>query len=116
MGLMGLLNVAKPNPDWNGESWLLTGTAGPTVTEIVGAALWIAALVGFTALAGVVVGWLPVAWLQPLAIGASAASLAGLALFPLAFPIFSSIGAFVVDVAVQVAVVWYHWVPSDVAG
>jgi hypothetical protein len=116
MGLMGLLNVAKPNPDWNGESWLLTGTAGATVTEIVGAVLWITALVGFTALAGVVVGWLPVAWLQPLAIGASAASLAGLALFPLAFPIFSSIGAFVVNVAVLVAVVWYHWVPSDVAG
>jgi hypothetical protein len=115
MGLLQIFKVATISPEWNGDSWLLTGIAGPGATQAMGAVLWTSAMVGFVALAGVVFGWLPEAWWSTLAIGASAASLAGLLLFPTAFPTFSSIGAFAVDVAVLASVLWFHWVPSDLA-
>ena len=115
MGLMQVFKVATVNPQWQGDSWLLTGPAGATLTPIVGGALWTAAIVGFAALAASVVGWLPGSWFTPLAIGSSVVSLAGLVLFPIAFPTFSSIGALAVDVAVLVAVGWFHWLPSDLA-
>ena len=48
----------------------------------------------------VVIGWLPVAWFQPLAIGCCG----GLACWPAAIPdripVFGSVGALVIDVAV----------------
>jgi hypothetical protein len=77
MGPLGLLKVATINPAWHGDSWLLTGPAGTTVTNVVGMALWSVALVGFALVAAVVIGWLPEAWWQPLAIVSSVASIAG---------------------------------------
>jgi hypothetical protein len=115
LGLLQIFKIATVNPAWNGESWLLTGVAGPTATQAIGAVLWAAALVGFVALGGVVLGWLPESWWTPLAIAASMTSLAGLVLFPVAFPTVSSIGVLVVDAVVLVAVLWFHWVPSDLA-
>ena len=73
------------------------------------------AIVGFTALAAMVMGWLPAASFTPVAIVSSVVSLVGLLLFPVAFPTFSTIGALVVDLGVLVAVGWYHWLPSDLA-
>jgi len=113
MGLLQVFKVATVNPAWHGDSWLLTGVAGPTATQAVGAVLWIAAIIGFVALGAVVMGWLPESWWTPLAVAASVVSLAGLVLFPVAFPTFSSIGAFAVNAAVLVAALWFHWVPSD---
>jgi hypothetical protein len=115
MGLTQILKVATINPDWKGDSWLLTGFAGAAVVQAVGVVVWTAALLGFVAVAAVVVGWLPAAWWQPLAIAASLASILGLVLFPNAFPLFSSIGAFAVNAIVLAAVIWYHWVPGDLA-
>jgi hypothetical protein len=115
MGLLGMFKIATVNPVWDGDSWLLTGAAGRMGTQAVGVVLWTAAIIGFTVLAGVVVGWLPAAWFTPLAIVSSVASLAGLLLFPAAFPTFSTIGALVVDLGVLIAVGWYHWLPSDLA-
>ena len=115
MGLIGMFKVATINPAWHGDSWILTGIGGPSLTQIIGTVLWTLAVVGFVALGAVVMGWLPEAWWQPLAIGSSLASLAGLLFFPIAFPVFSTIGAFAVDVAVLAAVLWYGWVPSDLA-
>ena len=65
MGMLQMLKVATVNPSWNGDSWLLTGAVGTTVTQVVGVVLWVAAIVGFAALAASVMGWLPVAWFQP---------------------------------------------------
>jgi hypothetical protein len=110
-----MFKIATVNPVWDGDSWLLTGAAGRMGTQAVGVVLWTAAIIGFTVLAGVVVGWLPAAWFTPLAIVSSVASLAGLLLFPAAFPTFSTIGALVVDLGVLIAVGWYHWLPSDLA-
>jgi hypothetical protein len=115
MGILKVFNVAAVNRQWRGDSWLLTSVAGPTVTNGVGVMLWSLAIVGFAAVAAIVVGWLPEAWFAPLAIASSFVSLAGLLFFPVAFPTFSTIGALAVDVVVLVAVLWYHWVPSDLA-
>ena len=115
MGLLGMFKVATVNPAGHGDSWILTSVGGPSVAQAVGAVLWTLAVVGFVALGAVVMGWLPEAWWHPLAIGSSLVSLAGLLLFPIAFPVFSTIGAFAVDVAVLVAVLWYGWTPSDLA-
>jgi hypothetical protein len=115
MGLLQVFKIATVSPQWKGDSWLLTGTAGSAVSQIVAVLPWTLAIVGFAALAAVVVGWLPEAWWVPLAVGASAASLAGLFLFPIAFPLFSTVGAFAVNAAVLVAVLWFQWVPSDLA-
>ena len=59
LGLLQIFRVAKVNPAWNGNSWLLTGVVGPTATHAIGAVLWATALIGFVALGGVVLGWLP---------------------------------------------------------
>jgi hypothetical protein len=113
LGLLQMLKVATVNPEWHGDSWLLTGPVGITATHLVGGVLWTAAIVGFAALAATVIGWLPAAWFPPLAIGSAAVSLVGVLLFPVAFPVTSTIGAVVIDVAVLGAAVWLRWLPTD---
>jgi hypothetical protein len=113
LGPLQVFKVATVNPAWAGDSWVLTGVTGQPISQAIGVILWTAALIGFAALAGVVVGWLPMAWWEPLAIGSSLVSLAAIVLFPVAFPTTSTIGAAVVDVAVLVAVFWFHWSPSQ---
>ena len=115
MGLVQLFKVATVNPEWHGDSWILTGPAGTTATQVVGAILWTVAIVGFAAVAAVVVGWLPISMFAPLTVGSAAVSLLGVLFFPVAFPTFSTIGAVAVDLAVIVATVWYHWLPTDLA-
>ena len=115
IGIMQTLRLTTVNPGWNGDSWLLTGVAGSAVTNAIGIALWTAAMLGFVLAAGVVVGWLPTDWWRPLAIGASLCSLAGILLFPAAFPTFSTIGALIVDIVVLGAVLWSQWAPTDLA-
>jgi len=113
MGLLKVANIASVNPKWRGDSWILTRITGQSVTTAAGVALWSSAMVGFTAAAGAVLGWLPVEWFQPLAVVSCVVSLLGVLLFPIAFPTFSTIGAVAANVVVLVAVVWYDWMPSD---
>jgi hypothetical protein len=115
MGMLKVFGLATVNPDWDGSSWILSGVAGSTITNAIGMVLWAAALVGFVAAGLVVLGVLPEEWWVPLAIASSIASLAGVVLFPVAFPVFSTVGAAVIDVAVLVAVLWAGWSPSDLA-
>ena len=115
MGILGTYKVATVNPAWHGDSWILTGISGEGPTHAIGTLLWTFAIIGFVALGAVVAGWLPEAWWGPLAVGSSLVSLAGLLFFPTAFPAFSTLGALVVDLAVLAAVLWFGWVPSDLA-
>jgi len=112
LGLLQIFKVATVSPDWHGDSWLLTGPVGMTATQLIGGVIWTAAIIGFAALAAVVLGWLPAAWFPPLAIGSASVSLLGVILFPVAFPVTSTIGAVVVDVLV-LAAAWLHWLPVD---
>jgi hypothetical protein len=113
MGLLGISKIASVNPAWDGDTWVLGAAGGTTLVHAVGFVLWTTALVGFAVLAGVVVGWLPASWWGPVGVVASVASLAGIVLFPMAFPVFSTIGAVVVDVAVLAAILWFGWTPAD---
>jgi hypothetical protein len=113
--ILQVLKVGAPSPAWDGRSWILGDVAGTGVTGLIGLTLWTIAMVGFLAAAGVVLGWLPSDWWTPLAIIASVASVAGIVLFPSAFPTLSTIGALIVDVAVLVAVLWVRWTPADLA-
>lgn len=115
LGLLQVFKVATVNPAWNGESWALSSFAGPTGTQTIGVILWTIAIVGFAILAAMVVGWVPETWWGLVAVASALASLAGLILFPVAFPVASTIGAAVVDVVVLVAILWYHWVPSELS-
>jgi hypothetical protein len=115
MGLLQVFKVAQVNPQWQGDSWVLTSVAGTTATQVVGILLWTAAMIGFAGVAGVVVGWLPATWWQPLAVGSALLSLVGLLVFPTAFPTFSTIGAAAIDIAVLIAVLRFAWTPADLA-
>jgi hypothetical protein len=114
LGILQVLRVAIVNPQWSGDSWLLTGPFGNTAAHAAGIAVWTAAIVGFGAVAAVVLGWLPSAWWAPLAIASSVASLVGLVLFPVAFPTASTVGALAVDLAVLGSVIWLNWAPDQV--
>ncbi|MET0773544.1 MAG: hypothetical protein ABWZ82_10700 [Candidatus Limnocylindrales bacterium] len=114
IGILQVLRIGGTSPAWDGRSWILGDVAGTGVTGLLGLALWSVAMVGFLAAAAVVLGWLPSDWWTPLALVASLASLAGIVLFPSAFPTSSTIGALVVDLAVLVAVLWYRWTPADI--
>jgi hypothetical protein len=113
LGLLQVFKVATVNPEWQGDSWLLSGLVSNTAAQMVGVVVWVVAMVGFIISAAIVMGWLPATWFAPVAVVSAIASLVGLLLFPFAFPPFSSLGAFVVDVGVLIAVMWAHWVPSD---
>jgi hypothetical protein len=115
MGLLQLFRVATINPEWHGESWLFTGGVGTSVAQAFAVVAWTVAIIGFVAVGAVIWGWLPASWWAPLAIGSAAASIAGLALFPTAFPPFSSIAALVVDVVLLGAVLVVHWAPEQLA-
>jgi len=112
MGIVQATNLATINPQWQGDSWLLSGFLGPTPTRVVGVALWAVALVGFCGLAAMVVGWLPAAWFAPVAVVSAAASILGIVLFPIAFPTTGTVGALIVDVAVLAAVSVWRWQPG----
>ncbi len=113
MGLLQLFRIATVNPEWHGDSWLLGGTFGTTVAQAAGAVAWVVAIAGFAAVAGIVIGWLPASWWARVALGAAAASIVGLLLFPTAFPTFSTVAALVVDLAVVAAVLWLRWTPAQ---
>lgn len=116
MGIVQSTGLATVNPSWHGESWLLSGSVGSTWTTIAALVVWSAAIVGFCAVAATVVGWLPIAWFQPLALVSAAVSLAGVVAFPMAFPTFSTIGAVVVDLGLLFAVLGLHWQPGSQLG
>lgn len=95
------------------RSWAAPSLASDTATMIA-VAFWIVSLIGFvlTALAfwGIV---LPVDWWRPLGVASALVSTAGIALFFGTWPIFNTLAALTVNVAVLVAVVT-NWPPDSV--
>ena len=112
LGPLQVFKVTAASPTWNGDSWLLSGVTGQTVSNVIGLALWVVAMIGFVAASAVVMGWLPASWWVPLAVVSSVVSLVAIALFPNAFPMTSTIAAAVVDVVVLAAVVVFKWAPT----
>ena len=111
LGLMPIFGI-RLSANHSTESWALTGPLGDTAARVIAVGLWLFATVGFVCAGLGLLGWIVAQeWWRPLAIGASIASLVGLALylnaFPFTFP--NKIGVIAVDVAVLVSLLWLHW-------
>ncbi len=94
-----------------GDSWLLTPLGGHFAAVLVGGPLWIAAAVAAVVAAFGVYADAP--WARRSAIIAALISLAGLLLFWLPVPPLPMFLAFVGDLTVLSATVWFH--PSHLA-
>jgi hypothetical protein len=91
------------------RSWLVPSLSPDTATKIA-SAFWIASMVGFViaamSLLGVVV---PSNVWRPLAVASAVVSMVGIVLFFGTWPMFNTLAALGVDVAVLVAVLWFDW-------
>jgi hypothetical protein len=95
-----------------GRSWLLTGHVPDTVVKVAGGVLWLLVIAGFVAAA---IGlWGQQEWWRGVAVGSAAVSLLGLALFAQATQPFLSAG--LMDIAILVALVLFHWPTADMVG
>jgi hypothetical protein len=107
------LRPGMPTGEWHAaRSWLLPSLAGDTATTLA-TAFWIASLAGFVIAAmsfwGVVI---PGSVWRPLAVASALVSIAGITLFFGTWPMFNTLAALAVNVAVLAAVLWLRW-PSD---
>jgi hypothetical protein len=95
------------------RSWLVPTLPADSATTLA-SALWILSLVGFVIAAmsfwGVVI---PGSVWRPLAVASALVSIAGITLFFGTWPMFNTLAALAVNVAVLAAVLWLRW-PSDV--
>jgi hypothetical protein len=110
--LVPLLGIA----DWGQStgSWLLAKLGRDVVTRIVGSLLWLAATLGFVAVAVGILGQQE--WWRSLAIGSAAVSILGLVLFwsrPVSSP---KLSALLFDIVVLVALLVLRWPPSSLIG
>jgi hypothetical protein len=102
--------------DWgqSTRSWLLTDALGDSLTRLIGAAIWLVAIIAFGAVA---VGiFTQTDWWRSLAVIGSIVSIVGLILFwanPVASPVFSAL-AF--DAVVLAALLVFRWPPPTVIG
>lgn len=98
------------------RSWLVPSLPGDTATTIA-SAFWIVSLVGFVIAAmsfwGILV---PGDMWRPLAVASAVVSGAGIAFFFGTWPMFNTLAALGVNVAVLVALLWLHWPPQATFG
>jgi len=99
--------------DWlAARSWLVPSLPADTATTVA-STFWVVSLIGF-ALAALSFWGLLVpgdAW-RPLAVGSAVVSLAGIVLFFGTWPMFNTLAALGVNIAVLIAVVWLRWPPQ----
>ena len=94
------------------RSWLVASLPAETAMAVA-SAFWVVSLVGFVIAAlsfwGVAV---PGDVWRPVAVGSAIVSIAGIVLFFGTWPMFNTLAALGMNVAVLVAVLWLRW-PSD---
>ena len=94
------------------RSWLVPSLSGDAAMTLA-SALWIASLAGFVVVALSFWGvFVPGNIWRPLAVVAAIVSATGIVLFLGTWPMFNTLAALGVNVAVLVAVLWLNW-PSD---
>jgi hypothetical protein len=111
---------ARPGTDTGGwlaaRSRLVPSLPASTATTVA-SAFWILSLIGFVVAAlafwGVLV---PGETWRPLAVASALVSIAGIALFFGTWPMFNTLAALGVNVAVLVAVLSLHWPPQSLSG
>ena len=121
-GALGALAWIQLSPGSNtgawlaARSWLVPSLSADTAT-ILASGFWIVSLVGFVVTAmsfwGVVV---PGDVWRPLAVASAFAAAAGIVLFFGTWPMFNTLAALGMNVAVLVAVLWLRWPAEAMLG
>jgi hypothetical protein len=111
---------ARPGTDtgpWHAaRSWLATGLSAGTATAVA-SSFWIASLIGFVAAALAFWGIaLPAEAWRPLAVASALVSLVGIVVFFGTWPMFNTLAALAMNVAVLVALVGMRWPPETLFG
>ena len=108
----------RPESDTGGwsaaRSWLVPGLTQSTATTVA-SIFWIVSLIGFVA--ALLALWgilLPADAWRPIAVGAAVVSLVGVVLFFGTWPMFYTVAAVGVDIAVLVALLWLHSPPQTI--
>ena len=98
------------------RAWALP-TLNADTAAVIASAFWVVAMVGFVVAALSVWGVLvPADWWRPVGVAAALVSMAGIVLFFGTWPMFNTLAALGVDVAVLVAVLWLQWPPQATFG
>ena len=107
---------AATGPWLSARSWILPSLPAGTATTAA-SVFWILSLAGFVITAmsfwGLV---MPGGVWRPLGVASALVSIAGITLFFGTWPMFNTLAALAVNVAVLVAVLWLHWPPDAVSG
>ncbi len=119
-GALGALVWLRMGPGSNtgawraARSWLLLGLSEERAA-LFATAFWIVSMVGFVATAAAFSGFLLLgdAW-RSLAVGSAVVSATGIVLFFGTWPIFNTLAALGVNVAVLVALLALHWHPGTI--
>jgi hypothetical protein len=116
LGLFPILSWFQAE-GWSDQSWLLTPLLGEGVVRWVGVIIWVFVSCAFVVLGlALLVTATPLTWWRSLAIVAALLSLAGIILYPSAFPgQLNIVGAVVVDLSLLVALFWLHWPATQLA-
>ncbi len=106
-----------PTGAWHAaRSWLVPSLPADTATTLA-SVFWIASLVGFViavmSFCGVVI---PGSVWRPLGVASALVSIAGITCFFGTWPMFNTLAALGVNVAVLVAVLWLRWPSAAVLG
>jgi hypothetical protein len=111
------LRPGTPTGDWvSARSWLIPSLTAEAATTLAGA-FWIVSLIGFVIAAmsfwGVLI---PGSVWRPLAVASAFVSIAGITCFLGTWPMFNTLAALAVNLAVLVAVLWLRWSSDAVLG
>lgn len=103
--------------DWVGaRSWLVPSLTGDAAW-VIASTFWIVSLIGFVVAAlsfwGILV---PDELWKPFGVASAIVSLAGIVLFFGNWPLFNTLAALTMNVAVLVAVLWLRWPPQSLFG
>ena len=121
-GALGALAWVQVSPGSNTGAWLaarswLVPSLSADAATLLGRAFWIASLMGFVITAmsfwGVVV---PSEVWRPLAVASALLSAAGIVLFFGTWPMFNTLAALGMNVAVLAAVLWLRWPTEAMLG
>jgi hypothetical protein len=98
------------------RSWAMPTLTADTAT-LIASVFWVVSLIGFVVAAlsfwGVIV---PLDWWRPIGVAAAIVSIAGIVVFFGTWPMFNTLAALGVNVAVIAAVVWLDWPPRATFG
>jgi len=98
------------------RSWLFPNWGEP-VLRIISSTFWILAAMGFLASLLCFLGVLvPYHLWRFLVIGAAIVSILGLVVFWGTWPVFNTVGALGMNIAVLLTQLWFHWPPSSMFG